>query len=84
MSQNIDEGPTLWWPRFGQYRNFPEDKKKDFTDAVMTYEAKTWALAKHREKKTAVAKRCVYRSLLLNLTRKNYRFEMKLQGIKAL
>ena len=50
----------------------PEEKIIDtvILPAIMTYDAETWSLTKHQEKKLAVAQRSIERSLL-NITKRD-------------
>ena len=80
ISKEIAQRITSGWRRSEEYSHFLTDReipiclKGTIMDTVilpaMTYEAETWALIKHQEKKLAVAQRSMER-LLLNITKRD-------------
>ena len=80
ISKEIGQRITSGWRRFGEYSHFLKDRKipvclkRTIMDTVIlsavTYEAETWALTKHQEKKLSVAQRSMER-LLLNITKRD-------------
>ena len=72
ICKEIAQRITSGWRRFGKYsyfwgkdRKIPICLKRKIMDTVilpaMTYDAETWALTKHPEKKLAVAQRSMER-----------------------
>ena len=80
ISKEIAQRITSGWRRFGEYSRYLKDRnisiclKRTIMDIVvlpaMTYSAETWALAKHQEKKLAMAQRSM-EIFLLNITKKD-------------